>query len=205
MTKRQSKCLQSKSSNDDNTSMKEKTDITVDESSDNSADEEDYVDHHRLYTTYCTITVKIPKDKNIIKFLHDKYTTLIYILLQADDELFINKYDPKHDYTNASYLHNAKELLQKMTALQRSIAITTRCPKPGHEATVWANLRISHVSDFEEILNLISFGLQSNEMILMSKRIRAHKFNSPGYFHFICNQSEPEDIYNQIISDIGTT
>ena len=72
MTKRQSKRLRSKSFDDDNTSMKEKTESTVDESSDDSSDDDKLKDHHQLYTTYCTITVKIPKDKNFIKFLHDK-------------------------------------------------------------------------------------------------------------------------------------
>ena len=61
MTKRKSKCLRSKSSDDDNTSMKDKTEITVDESSDDSADDEDLKDHHQLYITYCTITVKPTK------------------------------------------------------------------------------------------------------------------------------------------------
>ena len=41
-------------------------------------------------------------------------------------------------------------------------------------------------------------------MNLMSKRIQAHKSNSSGYFHFVCNQSDPDNVYSQITSDIGT-
>lgn len=183
--------------------MKDTPETTASES-DNDEDTDD-LNNHRMNTTYCTITVKLPKNSNFIQYLHTKYSTLIDILLQADEELLVNQYDPKHDYDNAKFLRNAKDLPSKMTALQRFVAVTTRCPKPGHGATIWANIRISHDTEFEDIMNLTSFDLQSNEMNMMSKRIQAHKSNSPGYFHFICNQSDPDDVYNQIIMDIGST
>jgi len=92
-----------------------------------------------------------------------------------------------------------------MTALQRFITVTTRWSKPGKGANTWANLRISHGSEFEEIMNLTRFDFESNEINLMTKRIQAHKSSSPGYFHFICNQSDPDDVYKQIITDVEDT
>ena len=60
-------------------------------SSEDSVEDKELDDHHRLYTTYCTITVKMPKDNDFIKFLHAKYAILLDILLQADDKLFVNQ------------------------------------------------------------------------------------------------------------------
>ena len=171
----------------------------------NNSEDEDNLNDFRIYTTYITVTIKLAKDSDFIKYLHDKYTILIDTLLQVDEELLINPYDPKHDLTDTRSLRTAKDLPSKMTTLQRYIAITSRCPKSGKGATIWANLRISHDSDFEEIMNLTSFDLESNEINLMTKRIQSDKSSSPGYFHFISNQSDPDDIYKQIISDIGDT
>ena len=184
------------------------TDAAMDEMKDDASEdkfEEDNLNDFRIHTTYITVTIKLPKNSDFIKYLHNKYTILIDTLLQADEELLINPYDPKHDLTDTKSLRAAKDLPNKMTALQRFIAVTTRCPKPGKGATIWANLRISHDSEFEEIMNLTSFDLESNEINLMTKRIQAHKSHSPGYFHFICNQSDPDDVYNQITADVGDT
>ena len=202
MSKRASKRLRLKD-NESDAHTKDTSQTMMSDSEDD--DDNDSLNNHRMNTTYCTVTVKLPKNSDFIQYLHAKYTILIDILLQADEELLMNQYDPKHDYVNAKFIRNAEDLPTKMTALQRFVAVTTRCPKPGHGATVWANFRISHDSEFEDIMNLTSFDLQSNEMNMMSKRIQAHKSQSPGYFHFICNQSEPDDVYNQIISDIGST
>ena len=54
-------------------------------------------------------------------------------------------------------------------------------------------------------MNLTSFDLESNEINLMIKRIQAHKSSSPGYFQFICNQSDPDNVYKEIITDVGDT
>ena len=178
MTKRASKRLSSKDKESDAT-MKDTTQTTTPYNSDDDEDNDD-LNNLRMNTAYCTITVMLPKNSNFIKYLHAKYAILIDIFLQADEELLINQYDPKHDYDNAKFLRTAKDLPTKMTALQRFVAVITRCPKPGHGTTIWANIRISHNSEFEDIMNLTSFDLQSNEMNMMSKRIQAHKSNSPG-------------------------
>ena len=47
-----------------------------------------------MNTTYATVTMKLPKYRDFIKYLHNKYTILIDILLQADEELLVNPYDP---------------------------------------------------------------------------------------------------------------
>jgi len=126
-------------------------------------------------------------------------------LLQADCLLLLLLYIQKFDVIDTKPVCDAEDLPTKMTALQKCINVITRCPRPGEGVTVWANICISHDYEFEEILNLTSFDLQSNEINLMSKRIQAHKSNTPGYFQFICNQAEPLDVYQQIITDIGTT
>ena len=99
-----------------------------------------------MNTTYATVTIKLPKNSDFIKYLHNKYTILIDILLQANEELLVNPYDPNHDITDTKSLCAAKYLPTKMTALQRFVDVTTRCLKPGKGATIWANIRISHDS-----------------------------------------------------------
>ena len=203
MTQRSSKQLNSKDKDSDDI-MKDEKHITLLESSD---DDDDNVDlkNQRMYTTYCTITVKLPKNSDFVKYLHAKYAIIIDILHQVDEKLLINQYDPKHSYNTTKFLHTAKDLPTRMPVLQRFVAVTTRWPKPDHGATIWANIRISHDSEFEDIIIITSFDLKSNEMNLMSKRIQAQKSSSPGNFHFICNQADPDDVYNHIISDIGNT
>ena len=83
----------------------------------------------------------------------------------------MNPYDPKHDITDTKLLRAAKDLPTKMKVLQRFVAVTIRCPKPSKRATIWANIHISHDSEFEDIMNLTSFDLESNEIHLISKRI----------------------------------
>ena len=78
-----------------------------------------------------------------------------------------------------------------MTAFQRFVAITTRYPKPGKGANIWANIRISYCSEIEDIMNLTNFDLESNEINLVSKRIQAQKLSFPDYFHFIYKSSRP--------------
>ena len=149
------------------------------------SDDEDNRNDFRMHTTFINVIVKLPKNSDFIKYLHAKYTILINTLLQADEELLINPYDPKHDLTDTKSLCTAKDLPNKMTALQRFINVTTCCPKAGKGATIWANIRISHDSEFEDIMNLTSFDLESNErneINLMIKRIQPHKSSSPGYF-----------------------
>ena len=102
-----------------------------------------------MHTTFVSATIKLPKNSDFIKFLHDKYTILIDTLLQADEELLINPYDPKHDLTDTKSLHTAKDLPNKMTALQRFINVLTCFLKPSKGATIWANLRISLDYKFE--------------------------------------------------------
>ena len=115
MTNRASKRLRSKDKESDAT-MKDTPQTTTSES-DNDEDTDD-LNNHRMNTTYCTITVKLPKNSDFIQYLHSKYAILIDILLQADEELLINQYDPKYDYDNAKFLRNAKDLPSKMTSLQ---------------------------------------------------------------------------------------
>ena len=115
MSKRASKRLRLKY-NESDTHTKDTSQTTMTESDDD--DDNDSLTNIRMNTTYCTVTVKLPKNSDFIKYLHAKYTTLIDILLQADDKLLINQYDPKHDYVNAKFIRNAKELPNKMTALQ---------------------------------------------------------------------------------------
>ena len=124
--------FQKKDGTDTDTAMKE----TTDDTSEDKSDDEDNLNNFRMYTTFITVTIKLPKNSDFIKYLHDKYTILIDTLLQADEELLINPYDPKHDLTDTKSLRAAKDLPNKMTALQRFIAVTTRCLKPGKGATI---------------------------------------------------------------------
>ena len=180
-------------------------DTKADDNEENAEEDEENLDSFRIYTTYATVTIKLPENNSFIKYLHNKYTILIDTLLQAEEELLVNPYESKHDIIDIKSLRAAEYLPTKMTALQRLVAVTIHCPKSSKGATICANIRISHDSEFEDIMNLTSFDLESNEINLMSKRIQAHKSSCPGYLHFVCNQSDPDDVYNQIISDIGET
>ena len=57
------------------------------DANENNLEDEDDLNNFRMYTTYITVTVKLPKDSDFIKYLHDKYTILIDTLLQVDEEL----------------------------------------------------------------------------------------------------------------------
>ena len=73
---------------------------TKEDASDDNTEDEDNLNNFRMYTTYITVTIKLPKNSDFIKYLHDKYTILIDTLLQADEELLVNPYDPKHALTD---------------------------------------------------------------------------------------------------------
>ena len=119
---------------------------TKEDAIDDNTENEENLNNFCMYTMYIIITIKLPKNSDFIKYLHDKYTILIDTLLQADEELLVNPYKTKYDLTDNKSLRAAKDLPNKMTELQHFIAVTTRCPKPGKGATIWANLRISHDS-----------------------------------------------------------
>ena len=148
MNKRASKRLRFK----DNESDAHTKDTSQTMMSDNEDDDDnDSLNNHRMNTTYCTVTVKLPKNSDFIQYLHAKYTTLIDILLQADEELLVNQYDPKHDYINAKFIRNAEDLPTKMTALQRFVlllhAVLNRAMEPLYgpifASHAIANLKIS--------------------------------------------------------------
>ena len=163
----------------------------------------DVVNDFRVNTTFITITFSTPANSNFLEEVISKFTLVVDNLLQADDTILILPYDPKLDLTDSSPLREASDIPDKMTTLQRYFKITSRAPKLNEKATVWGNARISHDSEFEDILNLVSYDLQSNDINCMLKRVQCFASTHPGYFHFICNQSEPDDIYNQIATDIG--
>ena len=166
-------------------------------------DIEDDINNFHIHTTYATVTIKLSQDNDLIKYLHNKYTILIKILLQDGKEIRMNPYDPKHDLVNTKRVRAAKDLPNKMTAIQKYITVTAHCPNPDHNASIWANIFISPDSEFEDIMNLTSSDFESIDINIMYKCIQSHKSSTPVYFHFICNQSDPDDIYKQIILDIG--
>ena len=133
----------------------------------------------------------------------EKFKIIVDNLQQADDSTLILPYDPKLDLTDTCQIRQIQDIPIKMTALQRFFKITSRALKGNEKATVWGNARISHDSEFDDILNLITYDLQSNDISCMLKRVQCFASYNPGYFHFICNQSEPEDIHQQISHDIG--
>ena len=103
-------------------------DETKEDASVDKSDDEDNLNNFCMHTTFVTVTIKLPKNSDFIKYLHDKYTILFDTLLQADEELLLNPYDPKHDLTNTKSICTSEDLPNKMTALQRFINVTTRCP-----------------------------------------------------------------------------
>ena len=163
----------------------------------------DAVNDFRVNTTFITVSFSTPANTNFLAEVLAKFTLVIDNLQQADDTTLILPYDPKLDLTDTAPLRQVSDLPDKMTALQRFFKITSRAPKLNEKATVWSNARISHDSEFEDILNLISYDLQSNDINCMIKRVQCCTSTNPGYFHFICNQSDSEDVYNQIVNDIG--
>ena len=161
------------------------------------------INDFRVNTTFATVSFTIPASTDFltgtIEYLHILFDNLI----QADETVLWLPYDPKYDLTDTALIRQADKIPDKMTALQKYFKITSRAPKKDEKAVVWGNIRISHDSEFEDIQNLISYELNSNDINLMYKRVQCHTTENPGYLQFVCNQSDTDDIYAQIVRDIG--
>ncbi len=79
MSKHASKTLSFKDNESD--AHAKKTSQTTMSDSDDDDDDNDSLNNIRMNTTYCTVTVKLPRNSNFIQYLNAKYTTLIDILL----------------------------------------------------------------------------------------------------------------------------
>ena len=93
-------------------------------------------------------------------------------LLQADDTTLILPFDPKLDLSNSKLLQIVDNFPEKMMVLQCYFKITSCIPKAKEKATVWGNIRMSHDSEFDDILSLISHDSQRNEILCMRKRVQ---------------------------------
>ena len=173
------------------------------EGTEDDEDMHEEINDFRINTTFVTATFTTPANTDFLSGVISKLGIIIDNLLQADDSVLCLPYDPKHDLTNTPLVRQVNDIPVKMTALQKYFKITSRAPKSKEKATVWGNIRISHDSEFEEIQNLVSYELQSNDINFMNKRVQCHTSDTPGYFHFICNLSDTDDVYAQIVSDIG--
>ena len=69
---------------------------------------------------------------------------------------------------------------------------------------IWATARFSFDSEWEDLVNCTSYDLEEDGIQLLQKYAQGFKTESPGYFLFVNDQSDPLDLSSQIKEDIVT-
>lgn len=81
---------------------------------------------------------------------------------------------------------------------------TTSRPAKDKAVSIWTTARISHYADWEDIIETSRYGLTDDGMLMMYKRIQTLKTQIPGYFQFVDNNADSQDLYAQVCDDIGS-
>ena len=90
---------------------------------------------------------------------------------------------------------------KKLTAISNYFYTSSRAPRSG-TGTIWATARIQIQNDIEHLLNVTTFELEEQDMLLRLKRLQVLHSETPGYFQFMNNMADPLDVQQQIQEDI---
>ena len=104
-------------------------------------------DDTRYNITYITIKMTLDTNANAIEALHDKYTSLKTIMLEADNSVIFLPINPAK---TADPLRQKDKIPSKMTGISTYFHSTSRLPKSdkaSYMPIIWANARIVYDSD----------------------------------------------------------
>jgi len=176
------------------------TDKPSNETSDPPPQERDAeLDNVRYNDTFITMKVDFTTADSFATTLSDKYKSFLTTLQIIDDSLIILTANPT--IRRAPILLPA-DIPTNVTGMIPYFYTTSR-PAKDKAFSIWVVARISHNVDWEDIVETSRYGLTEDGMMMMYKRIQTFKTQMPGYFQFIDNNADPQDLCSQVCDDIG--
>ena len=157
------------------------------------------IDNVRYNDTFITLKVDFATADDFATNLHEKYKAFLQTLQIVDDSLIILS---ANSSIRRDPIFQPEEIPTTVTGMIPYFHTTSR-PAKDKAFSIWSTARISHDSDWEDIIETSRYGLTDDGIVMMYKRIQIFKTQMPGYLQFVDNNADPQDLCAQVCDNIG--